>query len=236
MSGGPLDPNDPLSEFAAGLARGSLRWTAERIAEFLRRISNRELAFVGNPDLIAEVKEHKTRPEYRFYLEYLSDQRLRLLALMGLTLRDYQRDALRKDDLHRLRERIKTKHGNSGLHVAQIVQSGILIELLPPVISSPGDKRAAAGKIEAFLNDAERLCLFIQDKDPIDQRVQEIRAYLAGSRPPLFVLFARGKAKDTLTEIAHILHRRRLPYSRVVREVEKSLLVILVADSIPLGE
>ncbi len=92
MSGNPLDPNDPVERFAAGLAKGTLQWTADKVSEFLRLISQRQLAFVGKIDLIAEVREHRARPEYQFYVEYLSDKRLRLLALMGLTLRDYQND------------------------------------------------------------------------------------------------------------------------------------------------
>jgi hypothetical protein len=235
VSGNPLDPNDPLGQFAAGLAKGTLQWTADKISEFLRLISEKQLAFVGNPDLISEVKEHRARPEYQFYVEYLKDRRLKLLALMGLTLRDYQSDPLRHDDLQLLRNRIKTKYDEAGLHVAQIVQSGILAELIPPVISSPGDKASAARKIEAFLNDSERLCLFIQDRDQIDHRVTSIQAYLAGSKPPLFVLFARGKAKATLSEIVHILKQRSIPYGFIAKDLDRSLLVIFITNTIPIG-
>ncbi len=235
MSDTPLDPNDPLGQLAAGLARGALQWTTDRISALLKQISDRQLAFVGNPDLIAEVKDHRSRPEYLFYIEYLTDRRLRLLALMGLTLRDYQNDPLRQSELKVLRSRIKTKYREAGLHVAQIVQSGILAELIPPVLSSPGDKTDAARRIEAFLNDSERLCLFIQDKDPIDRRVSEIQVYLGGSKPPLFVLFARGKAKATLTEIVHILKQRLIPYGFIAKDLDKSLLVIFITNTISIG-
>ncbi len=134
-----------------------------------------------------------------------------------------------------LRSRIKSKYRDAGLHVAQIVQSGILAELIPPVISSPGDKAEAARQIEGFLNDSERLCLFIQDTDPIDRRVTNIEAYLRGSDPPLFVLFARGKAKMTLSQIVHTLKQHSIPYQYIAKDLDKSLLVVFVAARIPIG-
>jgi hypothetical protein len=103
------------------------------------------------------------------------------------------------------------------------------------VLSSPGDKADAAKKIEAFLNESERLCVFIQDKDPIDKRVAAIEAYLSGSKPPLFVPFARGRAKSTLTEIVHILRQRAIPYSFLAKELDQSLLVIFITKQIPIG-
>lgn len=232
MSGGPLDPTDPLSQFAAGLAKGTLQWTADTIRKYVSLINAGQLAFIGNPDRIAEVKACRSSPEYQFYRNFLNDKRLRLLALIGLTLRDYQRDPIKAADLHLLRERIKSKYGDEGLHIAQIVQSGILAELIPPVISKPGDSAAAARRIEAFLNLSEHVCLFVQDKDPIDKKVKSIESYLLGTRPPLFVMFARGRARSTLQEIFHILNKHGIPYDHATKELDESLLLILLSHSI----
>lgn len=223
----------PLEEFAAGLARGTLQWTAETVKKYLSLISNGQLAFVGRADLIEEAKARRRSPEYQFYSEYIQDKRLRLLCLMGLALREYESEPLRHDDLQVLRRRIHSRYGEKGLHVAQIVQSRILAELIPSAVSLPEDERTtAAQRIESFLQDSERLCIFIQDKDPIDSQVAKIQGKLAGGGPPLFVMFARGRAEDTCSEIARIVRQRSVPYDIVRKEIQGSLILIFVRSDL----
>ncbi len=235
MSGGsgPIGPPmGPLEEFAAGLARGTLQWTADTIRSYLKLINDGQLAFIGRSDLIAEAKARRKSPEYQFYAGYLQDKRLRLLALMGLALREYESEPLRKDDLQVLRNRILSEYHERGLHVAQIVQSRILAELIPSAVGMPDDKTTAAQRIEAFLQESERLCLFIKDKEPIDSQAAKIHSRLSGRGPPLFVMFARGRAAETCAEIARLVRQRAVPYEVVRKEIEGSLILIFIRNDL----
>lgn len=232
MSGG-VGPLGPLEEFAAGLARGTLQWTAETVHDYLKRISAGQLAFIDRADLIEEAKGRRRSPEYEFYSQYIQDKRLRLLCLMGLALRDYESDPVRQDDLHVLRNRIRAKFGEKGLHVAQVVQSRILAELIPSAVELPDQKVTAAQRTEAFLQDSERLCLFIKEKDGIDPLVTKIHARLSGVGPPLFVMFARGRAvQQSCSEIAHIVRQRGVAYEVVRKEIEGSLMLIFIRSDL----
>jgi len=230
---------DPLRDFAAGLAKGAFDWTADKASYYVALLRNHEIAFIGRIDLIREAQELGKVPELQFYREYLTDGRLRLLAWMGLVLRQYESDPLRQEDLHALRDRIRKKYKEDGLHIAQVVQSRILAEVIPPVLSNERDKAAAAVTIEAFLNESGRFCIFVKDKDHIDTRIEEVRVRLMALRPPLFVLFARGSAKSVCNTVVIGLSQRRVEYDIQSRDVFGSLIVILFRKDLlrprPLG-
>jgi hypothetical protein len=234
LSGLPPE-RSPLEEFAAGLARGTLEAAGPTVKDYVTLLSNRRLAFIGRRDYILEVKAQRQSSEWLLYHEYIRDKRLSILAQMGLTLRDWESDPAHKKDIEQLRSRIRSKHTEEGLHIAQVVQSRVLTGVVPAVLGSVPSKERAAKLIEAFLADSFRLCKFIQEKDQPAAIARAVGDHLAVNRPPLFVFFARGKAITRCNSVVKQLMEGRHDYAIQVQDLYGSRIVVLVRADLRSG-
>lgn len=131
---------------------------------------------------------------------------------MGLALRDLEADPAYFKRLQLLRDRIFSKYGDEGLHIAQVVQSGILVEVFDAALKSSLDQRDLAEFIETTLNQADKFCVFIQETDNPKRRAQEILTRLDANRPQFMYLLSRGKANDILRAVYKELRDRALDY------------------------
>ncbi|MCI4322934.1 MAG: hypothetical protein L3K03_02760 [Thermoplasmata archaeon] len=226
MSG--LPSRDPLEEFAAGLARGSFEAAGPTVKEYAALPINRRLALIGRRDYILEVKAQRQSAEWLLFREYIRDKRLSILAQMGLTLRDWESDPAHARDIDRLRNGIHQKHGEEGVHIAQVVQSRVLTGVVPAVLGTVSSKERAAGLIEAFLDKSFQLCKFVQEKDSVGALGRAIGDHLTMNRPPLFVLFARGSAITTCSKIVKQLMESRHDYQLQVQDLYGSRIAVLV--------
>jgi len=227
VSEGPFG-RTPIEEFAAGLARGTFEATGPSVKEYATLLFNRKLAFIGRRDYILEVKAQRESPEWLIFREFVKDERLSLLAQMGLTLRDWESDPARKKDIEKLRYRIFTKYGEEGVHIAQVVQSRVLTGVVPAVLGSVNSMQRAATLIESFLKDSFRLCRFVQEKDPMAAIARAVGDHLSVNRPPLFVLFARGAAIKTCSTIAKRLIEATQEYAHQVHDLYGSRIIVLI--------
>jgi hypothetical protein len=123
--------SDPVASAAKGVTEGFLEWTSDKVREFVRRLQNRELAFVQDKRNIDVVRAERVTEEYNLLERYVPKGRLRILSQMGLTLRAIENE---KERVTELRDNIRRKYGNPGLHIAELVQIGLVRELLARLV------------------------------------------------------------------------------------------------------
>lgn len=218
-----------MEEFAKGLARGTLEWTSDKVVELAKRLVNRELAFIGREDYVDEAKGVASSGEFEFYKTYVKDRKLRVLSKMGLLLRTWENDPIRLRDLNDLRNKIRKKYADEGLHIAEIVQSRILSGLIPIALESTQSNNRAAEQIEAFLSSSVQTCVFIQSSYTPGVLANDLASYMRMQKPPLLVLFARGlESKRVCTEVVRTLEVNVRTYSWQAKDFSRSLIVFFV--------
>ncbi len=120
------DPvNDALKEAAKGAVEGALNWGADFIKKLASKFRDKKLGFIQDEKTIKRVKEQYNSGELAIYKEYVKNKELLFLLQMGLTLRSLDKDG---DEPRRnnLRTKIFKKYEVKGLHIAQLVENGIL--------------------------------------------------------------------------------------------------------------
>lgn len=146
---------------------------------------------------------------------------------MGLTLREYADEPVKRDDMRSLREDIKRKWGTEGLHIAEVVEVGLprmLIEALTGWGMSPAQVTRLA---TFFLAGADRWAIFIREDTNVNRVVRDIHSRLS-TQPELLVgLFSMGRrAHDRLADIVSHL-RKEGGYEIIVREEGPRTMVLI---------
>ena len=111
--------SEPDEKVIAGMTKGTLQYAEEKIRELVKRFLNRELAFVEDPETITLAKIQRESPEWDLFKKYVDAYNLRILFLMGLTLRALEKAGKPLDTLKRSIMRV---YGQKGLHIAYFVQ------------------------------------------------------------------------------------------------------------------
>jgi len=176
---------------AAGVTEGTLSWTKKEIKRLVKGFTNRDLAFIQDSQTIDIVKETRKSTEWDLYKRYLKDKRLRILAQMGITLRKLEKD---QDALHKLREKIQKAYGTEGLHIAEFVQSGILLRYLGIVGDRFGSIVDITSTMEEMLNTVDKYTFFIKETDDPKKKAKEVLIRTQANLPSALILCSSGSA------------------------------------------
>ena len=192
--------DDPLESSVKGAVEGGLEWSTEKLWDFVRKFRNRELAFVEDRKNIETVQAQKQTAEYRFLQEYLPKGYLRILCQMGLTLRQIQQD---KERVKELIGDIHNKFGTSGVHVTELVQMGVITELLTRLVklfASPSDVQK---RLTSFLEQVDFLTLFVRMEDArlVENKVKLVKLRVDTNPINMMIIFGSGKAKAVVKNI-----------------------------------
>ena len=212
------------TDVVAGIAKGTLEWGDEKVRDIVKRYRNKELAFVEDPDTVSLVKKQRKSSEWKILGDILKDKELRILASMGLTLRDLEKDPVHAQEL---RNSIHRKFGADGLHIAEAVQNGIVsifIGIETPTTSVPAD---LTRKVEKLLNNIEKYIVFIGPEDKMDFRHRQIQARLLADVPDTLVLFGAYKAKRLVKDLASKIQDEFDDYEISSTENEVKIVVVI---------
>lgn len=218
---------DDAIRSAPGVTETALAFASEKAAAFVQRLLNHEIAFVEHPENITLAREQRKKPEWQVYRDYVSDKTLRILIQMGMTLRDLAGDPGNFKRIQDLRDKIVSRYGADGLHIAQVVQSGLLGEVFSRALETSTDKEGTSAFIESTLNEADKYCVFIQEDDNAKRRAEEILTRLDENKPQFMYLLSKGNAMDTLVEVAKRLRNKVINYTWSRKEDGSSLFLIL---------
>ena len=194
------DP-DPIESAAKGAVEGALRWTKEEVKTLASRLMDGEIAFVQDEETIDEIREERRSEEYKIFKEHLRDRELRVLAVMGLTLRRMESKPSQQRQLQNLRTKIHKRFGASSLRAAELVQRGIASTLYLTVISESKSPADASHALENLLRSVDMYTVFVQEGDKVGDTTSDLVLRLKANRPRTFIVLGYGRARTKAKSI-----------------------------------
>ena len=231
MSGDDRVPNDPIRSMAAGVTDSIIDHGKAAVTSFVKKLQERKLALVQTKANVNLAKEQRKKPEWQIYQEYVSDKHLRVLIQMGMALRELEPDPANKNRIKGLRDLIRSKYSGYGLHIAQVVQTGMLAEVFRSAIDKAPDKETAQAFIEETLSEAEGYCVFIREDDDPKRKAEEILHRLDADYPEFLFLLSKGDARTVMIRVGRKLQKKHLNYAWKKTEDEYSLIYTLSRKS-----
>ncbi|MDO8460511.1 MAG: hypothetical protein Q7S74_05345 [Nanoarchaeota archaeon] len=104
---------------------------------------------------------------------------------MGLTLRKLEVNINKK---HNLREKIFSKYGTAGLHIAQFVENGILNRYIGILIGDITSIDDFKNKIEIVLKSIDKHVLFVKGNDSPRFILRSTMSIVAANSPSIFII------------------------------------------------
>ncbi|PIV68744.1 MAG: hypothetical protein COS08_06005 [Euryarchaeota archaeon CG01_land_8_20_14_3_00_38_12] len=203
-------------EFIAGVTEGGLHYTQDQIISFAKRILNKDLAFIKDEETIYLVKESRKSEEWKIYQKYVKDERLKLLVLMGKTLRKLESNP---EKLEFLRLKIISKYGTEGLHIAQFVQNGILIKYIGAIVGIKESEIDLSNIIHEILNDVDKFCMFIKTADKPKRKSEELLIRIKAIQPPTMILFSNRSAVKKANEIKSLVEKEIIEMDYMIESI-----------------
>lgn len=192
---------DPVASAAEGTVRALLKFAWDKLEGVGQRVSNRDLAFLGDPETIRRVKQKRAAAEYETLHKYVGDKKLWPVVASGLLLREIEDDPGEADRRERIRDAIyHSDAGRAGLRIAEIVQRGILTELIATKEEEGVTPSQLSKEIELMLNDLMSHIEFVEARSPVKQAFQKI-CFKVSTRSPQIVM-GRGEAQGVLQQLA----------------------------------
>ncbi len=222
-----MSSNDPFGDLtkdiAEGTAKGILNWTKEQISEFVSKIKNRDIAFIGDKRTIDTIRDLLKTGEWDLYNRYLVDKNLRLLVQMGLTLRKLEGEPIR---LQILRDKIVRKFGANSLHIAQFVQNGFLSKYFGSMVEKSISHNEITTLVEEILNNTYKYTIFIKEIDNPNKVAEDVRIRIQANLPNTFILSSYTSAITVAKKVVRIIRDSMPEYSIEFYEDNKKFLCI----------
>lgn len=195
--------NSPIKDFGEGLGKGAVDSIIENgskgIKHLIERFKSGKLAFIQERTTIDKAKELLESNEHNFYCNYIKDKDKRTIAVMGLTLRRLDQDDDR-DRRENLVKKIRKKFDVSGLHLAYLVQNGILSRYLTILLENVKDSAPMIKRLNEFLGNCEKFAYFVNWKKSIEQVAEEVKAKLISNSPEIYVISGIGNSAETVVK------------------------------------
>lgn len=228
----PEEAREITEDITKGIVKGIIEKTEDKIKSWAIKIMNQELACLENEEVITNVKKQEESSEWDFYKKYVKDKKLRTLIKMGLTLRDFEENG-KKESLENMRNSIcnSTLYGTKGLHIAQFVQNGLLLEHITKLLNSSLPLPQIFESIEGLLNNLETRASFIQQSSKIEFILEEIKIKILAHSPDTYFIFARDSALpqgiEIIKQLENSLNKLSANYDIVKRESKIQITGIL---------
>jgi hypothetical protein len=184
--------DNSVGDITAGVTKGFLDWTEEKIKRSPALLQNRDIAFVEEPETIKIVLEQRRSPEWMLFQKYVKDSRLRILFQTGLTLRKIEKNKTKEKNL---KEKILKKYDNEGLLISRFVQTGVFLKYFEHRLKVAKTTEQLSSDILATLNDLEKMTTFIQSRDNIDKEVEKIVIRINSNMPRTYIISANESVK-----------------------------------------
>lgn len=220
-------PEKPIESIAKGATKAVIEWTEEKIKDIVKKFSNKELAFIENPEIIDLVKEQRSTTEWSLFEKYIEDKDLHVLFQMGLSLRrlEKQEEFLAMDSL---RGKIFNKYDIEGLHFAQTVQNGIFNKYLGSVLERFTTPAKLTFEILKLIKEIENRVVFIKSEDDIQKRTNEIVSKINAHSPRTFIISsAKKSAMENCEKIKNNVMERISNYDNENYEAEDKKIYFL---------
>ena len=155
-----------------------------------KRLLNKELAAIRDPEEIDRINEKKKLPECKLFRQYITDPDLRLQFQMGLTLKElhkHKEDQTNRRKMDRLRGILINK-SEAALHVAEFAMDGLFTKLYSYFLDKAKTEDKINYEINNFFKNIDHYTAFVQAKDVPDKIVNEIVIKIIAYPPNPFVI------------------------------------------------
>jgi hypothetical protein len=207
LSGGEPPTAPPsggvLGDIAYGVTKAVIESLWKALTDIPQKLTNREIAFIGDPETRRRVKEKKATAEYAELRRYIVDDGLWAVVSSGLALRDLERDPLLKRRLEALRSAIHSAHGPQGVQIAEMVQRGILTDIVSNWAKQGATVVQIQKELRAMLSDLMSHIEFVQTGAAPLEACRKISYKVSVCSPQ--IVMGRGHASDTVRRVAREL-------------------------------
>ncbi len=190
--------SDPIESAAKGATKGVLEFSRDSLKEFIKKLKNKELAFIEDIETIEIAKEQRNKSEWKFFKRFINDKDLSVLFQLGLTLRRLEEDGKPVDPLLK---KIVNKYDVKGVHIAQIIQSGIFSKYIGNILDKSPSEQRLKNELEKFFADVDKTVIFIRNTDDINKKAAEMVTKIRSYSPETFVITGMGTAKDVCKDV-----------------------------------
>lgn len=205
-----MPSNSSDINFIAGVTKGIISWTEDKIKELLVKFRNREIAFVSDVEIIKTAREQRKTSEWELFKNYVDDSDLRILFQLGLALRKYEKDHAR---IEAIRQRIFKRYGTYGLHIAQFVQNGFFGKLLSNILERTSSPEELRREIKNLFENIETTVVFIQNIDDVNKKTEEIVIKIHANSPKIFIISSSRSAMKKCERICKEVMKRISGYT-----------------------
>ena len=189
--------DNPVSDITEGVTKGFLEWSAEKIGSLIKKLKNKELAFIEEPKTIEIVREQYRSGEAKFYEIYIKDRDLLFLVRLGLTLRKLEND---KERTQNLRDKILKKHEVEGLHIAEFVQNGILNSYVAILLKELISIEKLTEDIEQILKNIENYTILVLGTSNKSEIIKNADIKVNSHSPKIFIISGFKSAAKIVAE------------------------------------
>lgn len=205
--------NLPVEEFAKGLAIGVLSWTKDETISLAQKITDREVAFIGDRETIEAFGKVRFKREWKYYKKYIKNKHFRILARLGLTLRVFEDNP---DKIDFIRRKILDKYGVIGAHIAQFVQNEILWKYLTYLLQIEEDRISIIQNIERVLMTIDKFTLFVHRTTDIKKKIRIFDSRVKVTLPLILIFFGSGHSGKKAIKIVNALEKLNQNYKKTV--------------------
>lgn len=194
------DSKDVLGKTAEGFGREIAEEFIKKIREEIKKLRDHKLGFIQERETIDRVRNQLKTNEHSFYSNHIKDKEMMRYISLGLTLRDLDRQS-QEERRDNLKNKIQRKFGRDILHIAYLVQNGILSRYITMIIEETGANKELMNKrIEDILKNVEKHSYFIQKGQQVEQVVDTIKTKITANSPEIFVISGMGPASDIVSQ------------------------------------
>ena len=219
--------NNPLSDIAEGATNSVIKNSIGGIKSLALKFINNQLLFIGDAETIKNVREQLKTNEELFYKIYIENKEKRNLILMGLAIRKMDKTAQYQKRTN-LQNKIFDKFKKEGLHLASLVQNGILSRYINILLENIESPEILKESIDDFLDNIENYVCFIKNEHSIEEIVGIVKTKIISHSPEVFIISGMGRAKEkareSYTQLSKLIS---LDYSCEINSTEKRELIFL---------
>lgn len=221
---------NPVEEASKGAVEGLLSWTEEKIQVLLEKFTDKDIGFVEDKPTADSLKRQKGTSEYKLLSDFVPKGYLRVLVRMGLTLREMEGDP---GSLETFRNTIYDQYGSPGVRIAELVQNGIVAQLLAHLVKVYDNPRDTQQKLQAFFDQVEQLTIFVQREHfTVLKRkriAQLVRTRVDANPSQMVILFGRGNAVPIVLKILDEIKKDPREYVVDTQETRYQLAAFIFA-------
>ncbi|MDV3244954.1 MAG: hypothetical protein LYZ66_07285 [Nitrososphaerales archaeon] len=209
--------DDPLESLAKGATKGFFEHWEEKLPAWLSRVKNYELRFIEDESTYEVAKRESGNAEYKLYAQFVPKGWPRVFFKVGLAMREIETE---KEKVQSLKDDVYRKHGKAGVHVAELVQLGIITELVGQFAKILGNPVDVTKKLVAFLEGSEDLAIFVRSSDAkhVRRLCGLVKTRVDAMSTHMVIVFGSGFARDIVLKILKCIRDDPRGYAIEIKE------------------